>query len=206
MYGVVYVLDTMIKTHFRIRWHSKNPLQTVKSEQRHSSPRMLTTKELENYRDRYSEKLARWTEARKATLVGDGECWTLAANGLEAIGAMRSPGFWHGYLLFIFNRDQSIYNGGLKERGVVRGDIIQIFHGHFKRREGGRKVAEPGHTGIVVKVDYKGVLYVLEANATPDKKVAEGEYDLREMVKGEVRIFRAVSKEWSGQELDELRW
>jgi len=204
--AVLYIPETMIKTKFRIRWNSGNPGGTVNAEQRHSSPRILTVRELKLYRDRYSEKLAKWAEARKGTLVGNGECWTLAADGLKAIGAMRSPGFWHGYLLLIFNRDKFVYNGGLKERGVVRGDIIQLFHGHFKSKDGGRKVAEPGHTSIIVKVDYEGVLHVLEANATPDKKVVEGEYDLREMIKGEIRIFRAVSKGWSGEELGDLKW
>jgi len=205
--AVIFVLETMIKTKIRITWNVSNPMRTVVVEQKHYSPKILTIRELEEYRDRYSEKLAGWIENRKGTLVGDGECWTLAANGLKAVGAMVSPGSWHGYLLFIFNRDQLIYTGGLKERGVVRGDIIQLFHGHFQTKEGRRKVAEPGHTSIIVKVDYRGILYVMEGNATPDKKVVEGEYDLREMIKGEVRIFRAVGKDWSGEELGEdLKW
>jgi len=180
MYNVIYIINTMITTRFRVTWNSSNLLRTVKAKQMHTSPRILTIEELQLYRDRYSENLAKWAEAQKGSLVGDGECWTLAADGLEAIGAMRSPGYWHGYLL-------------------------QIFHGHFKTKEGGRKVVEPGHTSIIVRVDYNGVLYVLEGNATPNRKVVDGEYDLRQMIKGEIRIFRAVSKNWSGEELVESK-
>jgi hypothetical protein len=43
------------------------------------------------------------------------------------------------------------------------------------------------------------VVKVVEQNVGGVKKVMKGEYNMADLVKGEVRIFRAVGESWAGK-------
>lgn len=47
-------------------------------------------------------------------------------------------------------------------------------------------------------VKANGVIEVVEQNVGGVKKVMRGEYNMAELVKGEVRIYRAVGESWVG--------
>ena len=149
-----------------------------------------------------------------ATQVGDGECWTLANNALIAVGdqclsrgqepCMSSQSYTHGHIVYSFIPAKSPYpepSGGIVEAGVGRGDIIQLLTAHFKSKDGMRQkwAGAPDHTAVVTGVDPNGVLRVVEQNVGGVKRVQKGEYDMQELVKGEVRIFRAVGWRWAGK-------
>jgi len=88
-------------TKIHLTWDSSNPGVTVKAQQRHyPPPRQLSRGELEEYRRQYSDALASWCESKMAQQVGDGECWTLAHHGLQAVGAMPSQTLIHGALIY----------------------------------------------------------------------------------------------------------
>lgn len=144
--------------------------------------------------------------------VGNGECWTLAADGLAAVAAscrsrneepcMTSQGVVHGSLVFSFLPPQPCSPaGGVEAAGVSRGDVIQFLSCHFKRKDGrGQSWAgAPDHTSVVTGVERGGVLRVVEQNVGGVKRVQEGKYDFSELVAGEVRIFRAVGESWVGR-------
>jgi hypothetical protein len=145
--------------------------------------------------------------------VGDGECWTLAHHGLQAIAAkcsargqepcITSQSLIHGHILYSFIPSVSPYpepRGGVLEAGVARGDIIQLLTAHFHAKNGSQKWAgSPDHTAVITRVDSNGVLSVVEQNVGNVKKVQRGSYDMSELVKGEVRIFRAVGINWAGE-------
>ena len=149
-----------------------------------------------------------------AQQVGDGECWTLANESLKAVASscssrgqepcMSSQSLLHGYLIYSFIPAASPYpepRGGILAAGVARGDIVQLLTANFKAKNGMSEkwAGAPDHTAVVVAVQSDGVLRVLEQNVGDVKKVQHGSYDMSELVKGEVRIFRAVGETWVGR-------
>jgi hypothetical protein len=62
-----------------------------------------------------------------------------------------------------------------------------------------RSPPAPDHTAVITGVQASGLLNVVEQNVGSVKKVQEGSYDMSELVRGEVRIFRAVSESWVGK-------
>lgn len=151
--------------------------------------------------------------------VGDGECWTLANNALVAVAekcssrsqepCMPSQSYTHGHLVYSFIPAKSPYpepKGGILEAGVARGDVIQLLSSHFKSKDGRSEkwAGAPDHTAVITGVDPNGVLRTVEQNVGGVKRVQKGSYDIEELVKGEVRIFRAVGESWAGRL--EPRW
>ena len=143
--------------------------------------------------------------------MGNGECWTLAHNALVAVGSsfssrgqepcMPSQSYTHGYKIFSFSPPSLPQpRGGVLEAGVVRGDIIQFTSSRFEAKNGSWKLAGmPDHTSVVVGVDQDGGLRVLEQNVGGVKKVVDGHYVMADLVKGDVKIFRAVGEHWVGK-------
>jgi hypothetical protein len=150
---------------------------------------------------RYSNATAAWCESKMGRQVGNGECWTLAHDALAAVGAMPSQSLIHGSLLYTYIPPASPEpQGGILEAGVARGDVIQLLKAHFQSKDGSQKWAgNPDHTAVVTAVEPKSVLRVVEQNSGGVKVVKKGSYDVSELVKGEVRIFRAVSESWVGK-------
>lgn len=87
------------------------------------------------------------------------------------------------------------------EAGVARGDVIQLLSAHFKSKDGRSEkwAGAPDHTAVITGVESNGVLRVVEQNVGGVKRVRNGEYNMEELVKGEVRIFRAVGESWVGK-------
>ena len=143
--------------------------------------------------------------------VGDGECWTLANNALKAVAAkcssrgqepcMASQSYIHGYLMYSFVQSASRPEpqGKVKDAGVARGDVIQLYKAHFKYPGGEMWAGAPDHTAVITGVDSDGVLRVVEQNVGGKKRVQPGKYNLAQMVSGEVRIYRAVGESWIGK-------
>jgi hypothetical protein len=168
---------------------------------------------------RYSDAVAAWSESKMGQQVGDGECWTLAHDALVAIAAkcssrgqescMPSQSYTHGALIYSYIPAVSPYpepRGGVFEAGVARGDLIQLLSAHFKSKDGRSEkwAGAPDHTAVVTGVESNGVLRVVEQNVGGVKRVRNVEYDMSELVKGEVKIFRAVGESWVGKL--EPRW
>ncbi|TVY27785.1 hypothetical protein LHYA1_G003758 [Lachnellula hyalina] len=212
--AVIQDNSTMARTKILLTWDASNPGLTVNAQQKHfPPPRKLSMHELNDCREKYSEALASWCESNMGQQVGDGECWTLAHNGLQAIAAkcsargqepcMTSQSLVHGYKLYSFMPAISPHpdpRGGVLEAGVSRGDIIQFLTAHFHAKDGSQKWAgAPDHTAVVVGIGSNGELNVVEQNVGNVKRVQRGSYDMSELVKGEVRIFRAVGINWAGE-------
>ncbi|KAH6719905.1 putative altered inheritance of mitochondria protein 3 [Leptodontidium sp. MPI-SDFR-AT-0119] len=201
-------------TKIRVTWDSSSPEYTVKAEQRHAPPPpMMSRRELEDCRERYSDAIASWSESQMGLKVGNGECWTLANEALKAIAAtctshnqepcMASQSLVHGHVLYTYiplQSRQPVPAGGILEAGVARGDVVQILKARFESGNGGWQTAgDPDHTAVVTGVDADGSVRVVEQNVGGKKVVMRGRYDMAEMVSGEVRIFRAVGVSWLGE-------
>src|SRR5205814_1264930 len=78
-------------TTVRITWDAASPALSARAEQRHAPPPPPPSRrQLQAVQARFGDAVARWCEARIGVKVGDGECWTLAHDALEATGAMPS--------------------------------------------------------------------------------------------------------------------
>lgn len=210
--GVIRHCSDLSTTKIHLTWDGANPGLTVRAEQKHlPPPRPLSTSELEDYREQYSDRVANWCESRLGQQVGNGECWTLADEALKAIAAeersrgvepcMTSQSVVHGSVIFTCLPPKPCEpRGGVEAAGVARGDIIQFLSAHLKRKDGHGEswAGAPDHTAIVTHVERSGLLRVVESNSGGVKRVKEGQYDFSELVGGEVRIFRVVGESWVG--------
>lgn len=145
------------------------------------------------------------------TQVGNGECWTLANDGLAAIATgcssrnqvpcMTSQSYVHGALIYEkITPRSSEPSGGIVAAGVARGDIIQFWKARFEAKDGRswKSAGAPDHTAVITSVEKSGVVGVVEQNTGGVKRVKRGSYDVEELVEGEVRVFRAVCETWVG--------
>lgn len=180
----------------RLKWDISNPGGTVKAETKvKHCPKKPNQEELKRWREKYGEALAKWCEGKMGKKVGDGECWTLAANGLQAVGAMRSVGFTHGALIFSQSAASEVRS---REARVGRGDVIQFNTAVFRSKDGRRttNAGSPGHTSIVTGV-VGNALHVVECNVGGSKDVKRGHYELEDLVSGDIKISRALPRDWA---------
>ncbi|MCJ1434371.1 hypothetical protein MMC27_003739 [Xylographa pallens] len=216
-------LDDLSTTKVKITWKDSDPLHTARAQQKHFPPPVsLSPEELDKAHRAYGSNIAAWAKSSLGHTVGDGECWTLAqqalldlaqtyrAHGQEA--PLVSQGLSHGYCILALSASSPGDTAGLLQLADVRrGDILQIKNAHFKtveatppvRKGGGkwqmglqeRTVRVPQHTAVVVGVEGE-VMRVVEQNGAVPLAVSEGRYDLRDMVMGEMSIYRAVGEGW----------
>lgn len=214
--------DTLEATRLRIIWDDKNPLKTVKAEQKHyPHPRKLTKEELGKYRGRYAEDVAKWCESQLGMKVGDGECWTLPRQALKAVAqeclkrgkepCMISQGLNHGFLILSLPLSESTHSSNdiqksIKEAGVARGDIVQLLNTTFES-ENGDSVSDSKHTVVITGVDGEGKMSVVgqnEGGGVKRRTVKKSVRDLKELKTGRVYVYRVVCENWIGKL--EARW
>jgi len=187
---------TLIIMILRVRWEDSDPEGTARAEYKvRGPPKKPGKEELERWRWKYGEAVARWCEGHIGRQVGNGECWTLAADALEAVGAMRSVCFVHGAPIYARTSDSAT-----KDVDIARGDIIQFWNAKLRSRDGLRtqNAGSPGHTSVVTGVE-GSMVRVVESNIGHDKRVQRGKYDLGTLVEGRVDVFRPVGREWAGK-------
>ncbi len=212
---VVRWLDDLSTTKFRITWTEPDPKGTVEAQQQHCPPPApLSEEQLERTRQRYGERIARYCERRVGTQVGNGDCWTLAHRALQHVAAdssnrneepvMVSQRNIHGYCIFTHCAPSPGSNKGLLQLAeVARGDITQIKSAHFKHVDydastglrSEKHIRLEAHTAIIVEVD-GDILKVLEQNTQFGKRIGEEDYALDDIIRGELRVYRAVGEQW----------
>ncbi|KAI9721829.1 MAG: hypothetical protein M1812_002165 [Candelaria pacifica] len=212
---VVRWLDDLSATKVRITWIEADPRGTVEAQQQHyPSPAPISEEDLHENRELYGERIARYCERRVGTQVGNGDCWVLAQRALQHVAAdcsnqneepvLVSQGDVHGYCILTYCTPSPGSSKGLLQlAGVARGDIIHIKSAHFKHVDfdastglrSERNIRLPAHTAIIVEVD-GDVLKVLEQNTQFGRRVCEEDYVLKDMLRGEMRIYRAVGERW----------
>jgi hypothetical protein len=130
-----------------------------------------------------NQELLKYVKNNLHKKVGRGECWDLAAQGLNAINAS-----W-----------DKKYNFGrrvdLKTECVYPGDIIQ-FEGvqiQYKKKDTYYVEEMEHHTAIIFKVNSKESFVVAEQNTSVHgKKVELSALELKNILKGTYTIFRPV--------------
>jgi hypothetical protein len=139
-------------TIIHVTWNPSNPRDSAHATQRHIFPSAPSRTDLESYRRQYSENVGRWCENKLGRRLGNGDCWALARDALQAVGAMSSQQYIHGALIY---ENIAGRNKLREEAKISRGDIMQFSKAKFVRRDGmGWQIAgAPNHTAIVAKVD-----------------------------------------------------
>jgi len=193
--GVIWTKN-LSRSLFKITWENENSNINV---QRRDTlpPLLLKVDQLISAHKAYGQRIVDWCTSQVGRQVNRGECWDLANQALLSIpGVMTAHEYIFGHIIY-----ERIYAGEVTRYEQVRpGDIVQYASAKFQW-SGGSSATGPDHTAVVEKVEGKGTLHVLEQNVNGIKRVVRGETELANMVSGEIRIYRAVSKEWCGGDL-----
>lgn len=207
-------------TKIKITWDASAPGATARAEQKHFPPPSYPPSQKE-----WGERIVDWARARIGQQVGNGECWTLAADCFsslqeedEAIGTekiMTAQGTSFGLCIFSHYPSLQHQPSILSGFALKPGDVLQFRSARWTRRDSsGRVVFEmragapedsegcKDHTAIIETVHYDpqgGIkLGVLQQNSGGLKSVTRGEYVLgTEMIEGGIRVFRAVADGWA---------
>jgi len=130
-----------------------------------------------------NKKMIEFVKSNLNKKVGRGECWDLAAQGLDEIGAAWDKNYGFGKEIDV------------KKDCVYPGDIIQ-FEGvkieyHKKNTMYWEELDH--HTAIVFKVIDKGNFLMAEQNtSTLGRKVGFSNLELKNILKGTYKVFRPV--------------
>jgi hypothetical protein len=117
--------------------------------------------------------------------VGNGECWTLAADAITAAGGERPRDYVHG---------RELRPG----ETVLPGDIMQFESVRLESRKGWRTLGSPHHTAVVQSVSGPKTYSVLHQNfggGEEGKKVQAITINLAELTSGTVKIYRPRRKD-----------
>ncbi|KAI9802137.1 MAG: hypothetical protein M1833_002058 [Piccolia ochrophora] len=129
--------NDLSKTTIRLTWDEDNP-KRAQALQRHTPPPSpLDPQQLAAAQQRFGDRIARWCERRLGQRVGDGECWTLAHEALQAVAqedrsrglepVMASQGRVHGCRIYVHEvPSKGSAAGGMEVAGVARGDIVEF--------------------------------------------------------------------------------
>jgi hypothetical protein len=130
-----------------------------------------------------NQKVVQFARARMGQRVGNGECWTLADQALQAAGARR-PGT-RGYGTYIFGSP-------IGRSALQPGDIIQFEGVQFKHYgpDGSWSTNTfPHHTAVVARV--RGTrITLLQQNVSGNRTVQTGVIDMADFRRGTLRYYR----------------
>lgn len=113
--------------------------------------------------------------------VGNGECWTLAAEAMDAAGAMPAEAISFGREL-------------KKKETWLPGDIIQFkacrFEVHFANGYSVEEMGYPNHTAIIYSTDGSRIT-LIHQNYRMIKRVQVSTIDMNTLTDGTYKVFRA---------------
>jgi hypothetical protein len=138
-----------------------------------------------------NDKVLEFARSKVGQKVGDGQCSTLAAQGLRRAGGRVRRG------------DDGTWGDELKSLLDVKpGDILQFDNAlftHTQFREDGAKITEtrsfPHHTAIVARVRKRGtkpILVILHQNVGDSQIVQEWTLNVADKRRGTVKAYRPV--------------
>ncbi|KAL7416657.1 hypothetical protein BDY24DRAFT_377811 [Mrakia frigida] len=207
------------RTFVTISWGNGVSASSPRIEQIQTDPpRRRTMEELEEASACYGERIARWCEGKEGTQVGRGECWDLADQAIKEVGRELkeetggeheglAEAIEHAFGEVVYVNLEGKIGWGL-ERKVRRGDVLQFVYATFKTMysDGSSTTSsagtpETGHTAVVIE-EWTGVggapIKVLQSNVGGSPLTRQGQFNLGDLVSGEVRVFRVMDEEWGG--------
>jgi hypothetical protein len=131
-----------------------------------------------------NEKVLQFALDHLGEQVGNGECWTLAAEALLAAGARPARGY-------TFGREVDLSE-------ILPGDILQFTSARFEFGGGWMILGAPNHTAIVQALKDDSLVHILHQNVNGDKTVQSMTLDLSTLVSGEIQAYRPVADDEEG--------
>jgi hypothetical protein len=128
-----------------------------------------------------NEEIVAFVDSKMKKKVGNGQCWTLAAEALNSTKAKWDKKLKYGKLL------------DPETDCVYPGDIIQFKNVKFVWKENGTTFNDEmeQHTAIVYRVNRKGNFDIAHQNTEKwGKKVDVSSIDLKNKKKGKIWIYR----------------
>lgn len=175
---------------WKISWDASRPAATVQSQVAYREPPVAWADEerLSEASNGFGDWIAGFAETNEAnrTPVGDGECWTLAAEAIKYTNAtaqltesnrlMTTIGRTHGFLIFAGKADEvqgqcGRWRGGDRLRanggGVRRGDIVE-----WRTVKIGMKGGVPGSYATLGAPDHTAI--IIEDSPVPERLSVKG--------------------------------
>lgn len=127
----------------------------------------------------FNRAILQFATDRQGEQVGNGECWTLAAEAVKAAGA----------------RQPIMYNFGaeIPLRSALPGDILQFESALFVRANGWTRMGYPNHTAIVYTVEGDRIT-LLNQNVNGSRVVQISVINLGELQSGSITAYRAIAR------------
>jgi hypothetical protein len=154
-----------------------------------------------------SEKVVAFCQANLGKQVGDGECYTLAAQALKTAGARPQhalgdnpdPGdYVWGKLVCLLEAKEGQPVGADKAKAVKPGDVVQFRDVRFdgQREDGGTYFWNFNHHTAVVAGLKNGdrELQLLHQNANGKRFVHEFTCNLDDLKAGWLRVYRPIPR------------
>jgi hypothetical protein len=130
-----------------------------------------------------NQKMLAFVKSNLKKKVGRGECWDLAAQGLNTIGATWDKNYGFGKEL------------NIKKDCVYPGDIIQFENVKIEYHKNNTTYWEEmdHHTAVIFKVNNKESFTIDEQNTSDlGKKVGLNSLELKYILKGTYTVYRPV--------------
>lgn len=121
------------------------------------------------------QKILQFAVSHLGQQVGNGECWTLAAEAMKAAGAQPPDGYTFG--------DE------IPLRSIKPGDVLQFTTARFDEPGFYAIMGAPNHTAIV----YSGTgdrVFILQQNFNGNRTVSTFDINLANLTSGRVQAFR----------------
>jgi len=130
-----------------------------------------------------NKEIIKYVDTKLHKKVGNGECWTLAAEALNTVNAK-----WDGQFTF---GDEVNW----EKECIYPGDIIQFKNVTVKYKDGNTIITEkmPQHTAIIYEVKGEGDFVLANQNVGGKKKVVLTPLDMKNITKGKYHIYRPVN-------------
>ncbi|MDI1354842.1 MAG: hypothetical protein PSX36_07985 [bacterium] len=131
-----------------------------------------------------NKKVVAFVKTQISKKVGRGECWDLASEALNTVGATWDHQFSFGKEL------------KKSEECIFPGDIIQFEGVELNYRRGNRIFHEDlaHHTAIIYEVNSKGNYVLAQQNTdSHGRKVGLDPFEIQSVSKGIVKIFRPMN-------------
>jgi len=127
-------------------------------------------------------KVLQFAKSQMGKQVGNGECWTLAHDALQAAGAKR-PG--QELAVYVFGTPVSLQD-------ARAGDILQFENVRFVSPSGAWQSF--GHHTAIVSGRSGNVIQLIHQNVNGNRTVQTGTINLAERQGGTIQAFRPVAR------------
>ncbi len=120
-------------------------------------------------------KMEAYCRSKMGVQVGNGECWTLADEAFKACGLQRPSGEMRVWGRLV----------DWKKEELLPGDVVEYRSAKFQNGSS----TGPEHTSVVTKGGKRNVM-IAEQNWSGNKTVHEAPFNPKELVSGEIMIYR----------------